>query len=269
MAQLYSLGGFTHRPPHEAPRRRMNTKFKTMCTLAAFIATVAQADQLVPISYTATPGETGDNGIHYIDDTGSQLTDGVVGADDWDADLGHGRGYEWVAWRTTIPTLTFTFSNTVTITAVEFDLDRYEARGVFVPTLLTVGGVPFSFTGNEFSDQTRGSLTVTGFWCGSTITIQLSEASPGRWIFLDEVRFTGAPGGCIAPPLFFAAARTNIVISWPVSATNFVLQATPSLSPPIRWETVTNPVESASVRLSVSLPLDQPTRFFRLRQSQP
>ncbi|MFM7696730.1 MAG: hypothetical protein ACKO6G_08675, partial [Vulcanococcus sp.] len=54
-----------------------------------------------PVNYTATPAEGQAQGgsYNYFDDTGSQLTDDILGYYDWTANLGNGQAYEWVGWR--------------------------------------------------------------------------------------------------------------------------------------------------------------------------
>src|SRR5580693_1478272 len=69
--------------------------------LPFFWSSPAGAIPLVPISYTATPGEGTNQGgyYNYFDDTGHQLTNGIYGVNDYSADLGNGPAYEWVGWR--------------------------------------------------------------------------------------------------------------------------------------------------------------------------
>lgn len=57
----------------------------------------------------------------------------------------------------------------------------------------------------------------------------------------------------------------KVSLSWPVSATNYVLEATTSL-PPVSWATVTNTPAVTATNRSVQLPLTGPAQFFRLRQ---
>ena len=67
--------------------------------------------------------------------------------------------------------------------------------------------------------------------------------------------------------LAIAPAGRKVVISWPVAATNYVLQTTLSLSAP-SWQTVTNPppviVNNTN---TVTYTNDSLTRFFRLSLS--
>lgn len=57
----------------------------------------------------------------------------------------------------------------------------------------------------------------------------------------------------------------TVTLSWPVGATNYVLEAAPSL-PAISWTTVTNTPTVTATNRSVQLPITGPAQFFRLRQ---
>lgn len=179
-----------------------------MCALAAPLS----AQFIVPSSYTATAGQgTLQGGSYdYFDDTGSQLTDGVFGGNIWSADLGSGNAREWVAWITVEPTLTFNFSTSVSISAVTLGLSHGVSGGVYIPTSVTIGSETFALTGSEFGDNLRQDLTFTLAtpFVGNQLTIGLSDGDPGRWIFLDEVRFTAVPeptAGWLVLPVGLAA----------------------------------------------------------------
>jgi hypothetical protein len=65
--------------------------------------------------------------------------------------------------------------------------------------------------------------------------------------------------------LKIARTASDLTLSWPIEATNFVLEATTSL-PAVSWTTVTNTPTITATERSVQLPLTGPARFFRLRQ---
>jgi len=66
------------------------------------------------------------------------------------------------------------------------------------------------------------------------------------------------------PPLKIASTNGAVRISWPVQATNYVLEAATSL-PAVSWNPVTNnPTVSATER-SVQLPITGAAKFFRLK----
>ena len=55
----------------------------------------------------------------------------------------------------------------------------------------------------------------------------------------------------------------EIVLSWPVTATEFAVQRTDDLSAP-QWSDVNATIEMAGERQLVRLPLSNNTQFFRL-----
>ncbi len=67
------------------------------------------------------------------------------------------------------------------------------------------------------------------------------------------------------PPLQLVRSAQNVTLSWPVGATNYLLEATTSL-PAVSWTMVTNTPTVTATNRSVKLPLTGPAQFFRLRQ---
>jgi hypothetical protein len=68
-----------------------------------------------------------------------------------------------------------------------------------------------------------------------------------------------------APPLTITPNPQNIILSWPVQATNYFLEAATSM-PALSWDSVTNTPTVTTNERSVQLPLTGPAQFFRLRQ---
>jgi hypothetical protein len=66
------------------------------------------------------------------------------------------------------------------------------------------------------------------------------------------------------PSLSIVSTSGALTLDWPLSGTNFVLEATFSLIPPTSWTPVTNGV-TANGRFSVQIQSAEPARFFRLR----
>jgi hypothetical protein len=67
------------------------------------------------------------------------------------------------------------------------------------------------------------------------------------------------------PPLSITRATNGVLVSWPATATNFVLEATSDLTPPTLWVGVTNSEQVDTQSISVVIQADKPRRFFRLR----
>jgi hypothetical protein len=140
------------------------------------------------ISYSAPAGETGM--VDFFDDTGSQLTDGILGSDDILVDLGNGTAYEWVGWteQTDPITLSFTLRDDAEIDAVQIGVNHREGLGIFVPSSVTINGTHFELAADAVPDNHRATLTFDGPFQGPDVVIALQHRGRG-WILLDEVSF--------------------------------------------------------------------------------
>jgi subtilisin-like proprotein convertase family protein len=69
-----------------------------------------------------------------------------------------------------------------------------------------------------------------------------------------------------SPRMYIARSGANIQIRWPAAATNFALEAKPSLNPSTTWSSVPEPVMTSNGTNSVSVPISSGNRFFRLRR---
>jgi hypothetical protein len=73
------------------------------------------------------------------------------------------------------------------------------------------------------------------------------------------------PPGSSLPALTILKAGTNVTVSWPASATGFVLEWTPNLGPAAAWSSATNPVVIQSDRKWMTNAMDASRRYYRLR----
>lgn len=169
----------------------MKSKYGFFFVSHLLVVSHAYAQSVTPTSYTATPGEGMAQGAayNYFDDTGSQLTDHVLGTNDIVQDLGNGPAYEWVGWRVANPTLTFQFSNVVAISDVRIGFHHNTGNQTYLPSTVTIGSRVFSLTGNEVTNGTRGFVDFPGYWPTNSLTIVLSDTNLNWWIFVDEVQF--------------------------------------------------------------------------------
>ncbi len=144
---------------------------------------------LIPLNYTAPAGETGM--VAFVDDTGSQLTDGIKGTDDIMADQGSGIAYEWVGWTelTEPVTLTFSFEGDSNIASVEIGLYHREGLGVFVPAVVTINGIDFTLSSDDVPNNQRKDLVFNGPFSGPEVQVFLRHRGRG-WILVDEVHFS-------------------------------------------------------------------------------
>ena len=68
-----------------------------------------------------------------------------------------------------------------------------------------------------------------------------------------------------APPTLAIETDGNqVLLSWPVSATGYVPESTPSLTP-AAWKGVPNPPGADDITQTVTLELSNSNQFFRLR----
>jgi hypothetical protein len=56
----------------------------------------------------------------------------------------------------------------------------------------------------------------------------------------------------------------TVRLSWPVAATNFVLQSTDNITSDTRWQSVTLPPTISGTQKNLALPIVGPHRFYRL-----
>jgi hypothetical protein len=152
---------------------------------------------ITPSSYVATPGTSGTCG--YTDNTGTQLTDGVLGSNYVLANLGNGCAYEWVAWWSANPQITFSFAGTVSIDTVQIGFARDAGNIVYLPTNVDIGGTSFPLTGSEVGQGLRGWLTFNGSWTGSSLTFNMTQAQ-STWIFVDEITFSSTADTAVPEP---------------------------------------------------------------------
>lgn len=78
--------------------------------------------------------------------------------------------------------------------------------------------------------------------------------------------FTVTVIDAVRPRLDIRLAGASVVICWPVTCADYVLEQTAGLNPPISWTPVGAGVSVVSDRYEVTLPLTPGHRFFRLRR---
>lgn len=161
------------------------------------IAFTAFSATVTPTSYTLTSpeGQAQGGSFNYFDETGTQLTDGLLGVDNW-AD---NAAYQWVAWRIAEPVLLFNFAGPVSIAQIRIGVNNLQSGGVFAPTSVNINGTQFNPALNTVPAGTRGWLTFNGTWTGP-VTITLGDGNTGLWLFVDEVEFEGERTGAIPEP---------------------------------------------------------------------
>lgn len=136
---------------------------------------------------------------------------------------------------------------------------RAQSGGSFtlVSTVIAGGGSQSS------SSDARFVLTATAAQREAAPAIAAINDSvtlePGFWHSIKLVQSVGAPVLKMR-----AAANGQVVISWPVEVTGFVLEEAPSL-PKVNWNTVATPVVNTATEHTVTVPASGPMKYYRLR----
>jgi autotransporter-associated beta strand protein len=110
--------------------------------------------------------------------------------------------------------------------------------------------------------QVSASVSVSGgtppysfLWSGSDTT---ASTNTGAAIaYTPAIRVAN-------PPLAIILAGTSVTVSWPYPSPGFILESTPNLAPSA-WSQVTDPVQTNSDVISVTILPTAGARFFRLR----
>jgi hypothetical protein len=75
----------------------------------------------------------------------------------------------------------------------------------------------------------------------------------------------------VVQAIALSAARVgpNIVISWPASATGYVLESTPNVAGAITWSPVGTPPQQVGNQMTVTLGITNSSSYFRLHGTSP
>ena len=181
-------------------------RFALLAAAAAVLgASQASAAEIVPVSYSASPGADG----LYPDSGGNELIDGVVADRHFNADT-----TPWSAWQNVDPSVTFSFDGARKFGRLVVWVDDYDGTaGVHAPRTISavIGGQTYSsftigapldlgydYEANGLGDRDPGGgtpfiLNLAGAE-GSSVVLNLVR--DGQWTFVSEVDFfekTAAP----------------------------------------------------------------------------
>lgn len=177
-----------------------------VCSAFLIIAAGVSATPLTPTSYVHNNGASGS----YPDDTGSQLTDGLLNNIIPSVNLGTPDSFNWVGWDLgRNPSVTFNFGQIVTVNQVSIDTVRWEPAGVYLPTQVKIGSSLFS-VGSGYTNMDKALLTFNGSWTGSSLTLDMTAG--GYWTFVDEVSFDGHVGAPTQQPTAQAPDGTSTAL---------------------------------------------------------
>jgi hypothetical protein len=139
---------------------------------------------VLPISYTATAGDR-----TYLDETGKQLTDTVLGGDLFNAKITGVAAYEWVGWANKDAILSFEFTQERKFSKVRIGFNHNETAGILLPKNVIINDQVFPLKGNEVPNLKRGFVTLDVNIAASNLTIKLERNPSRQWMMVDEVRF--------------------------------------------------------------------------------
>jgi len=105
---------------------------------------------------------------------------------------------------------------------------------------------------------------------GANSFTTLLKANDGKFYGLTSAGGTNGSGTVFsfAPPVVLAVTASNgcVILSWPASATNFVLETCDTLSACSVWLPLTNNISTVSNSVTLPIPVNSGTAFFRLHQ---
>ncbi len=139
---------------------------------------------VLPVSYTATAGDR-----TYLDDTGKQLTDTVLGGDLFSAKIMGVAAFEWVGWANKDAILNFEFAQERKFSKIRIGFNHNETAGIILPKNVIINGQVFPLQGNEVPNLKRGFVTFDVNLTASSLSIKLERNPSRQWIMVDEVRF--------------------------------------------------------------------------------
>jgi hypothetical protein len=163
-------------------------------------ASLGHAAIVVPLSYTATPGEGMAQGgsFNYFDDGDQQLLDGILGVDDWSADLGNGPAFEWVGYQTVDPSFSFAFTPGTHIENIALHANNLLSGGVGLfgqaQIQTSLDGEVFSLA-SVFTPSAAQNATTTAQWINIPVSIDVpfvritTTDGLGSWQFYSEIQF--------------------------------------------------------------------------------
>ncbi|CAN5843278.1 hypothetical protein BH11PLA1_BH11PLA1_23940 [soil metagenome] len=187
-------------------------------------AAFAGTPNITPISYDMANGDGNahSGAFNYWDDTYNglgatttdrapltgglgQLTDGIIGGNDWAADLGEGPAQRWVGWNSFAPVITFHLGGLYHLNGILVHANNFNSGGVslFANCMIELStdgganyGAPTLFTpsaGNFANTDAQYLQVFTGGPGINATEVRLTLTGSNVWLFIDEVTLQGFP----------------------------------------------------------------------------
>jgi len=96
-------------------------------------------------------------------------------------------------------------------------------------------------------------------------TGELRFTSYTHFSYLDGIQFSTETVPPV-PSLQVRGSGNQIVLSWPLWATNYILESSVAIGPTASWAATTNAATVSGQSLVVTNPITTPSAFYRLRQ---
>lgn len=196
----------------------------------ATAASVAHAQFVQPVSYSMPNGygQASGGSFNYWDEsyTGAgstnvdgsplsnglgQLTDNIVGGNDWAADLGNGAAHEWVGWININPEIVFDYGVAQQISRIDVHVNNANYGGVSIFGTVRVGysddGLNFgNYQSITTSDADRADLSARFYSLNLTEQaahryVRMEFTRTNAWLFISEIRAVPSPGAMALLPL--------------------------------------------------------------------
>ena len=125
-------------------------------------------------------------------------------------------------------------------------------------------GTPTTSRWGDYSTLSVDAADPTQFWSIQMYPSDVDSASgfdEGIWSTQITQLIVATP-----PQLTLLLSGTNLMISWPTSASGYQLQSTSTLVPPVAWAAVTQTLSTNGTTISVVVPVSGGRQFFRLQK---
>jgi hypothetical protein len=198
-----------------------------------WLAGVGQLTTTSVVPHTGTTCGTANNLNSYA----------TVGGQSLLGKLPAGQTYTWSAWMRVA-------SGSPAIHMLLSQTDAAGSRSIMATKTLSTAWSQYTTT---FSLSVTGTLTALNI-------LFLNAATPGVTLYLDDVSVTNS-----SPPLIVTSTNQSVRLSWPTTAANYTLLGTTNLASPVQWVAVSGTIQSNATAFSLTLPVTNRSRFFRLQ----